>query len=395
MSEIRMLLDEIRDLKRRLQALETRGEHPGFAASDVARLSVANTFAGVQTIPNTGLHLLDTNASHDLIIAPGSNLTADRTLTLTTGDADRTLTMTGNATVNQDVSTVAIPTFARLKIADYTGVGQMYSGADSVFGHNVYASAASRVLKQSNTGYYGAWIRMHYNRGIFFGTSTAAGTAEDTVCDPAGTSNEKMMLTNSGSLVIASAASSVAKLQVGDTTHGTTSGTTDVAFVGTAFNLSLYNDAAYNTNGKTGKITFVSKYTSAGVYTIGAEIESYRPNFATDGNYEYALAFRARPNGGNATEYMTIRGSGNVLIGTTTDSGGKMQVDQSSTTAAIPALRLNQADISEGFVDFIGTSAASAAGPISSWTVATIAGYVRCEINGAAYWMAYYNAPTA
>ncbi len=47
MSENRMLLDEIRDLKRRLQALETRGEHPGFAASDVARLSQDNTFTGV------------------------------------------------------------------------------------------------------------------------------------------------------------------------------------------------------------------------------------------------------------------------------------------------------------------------------------------------------------
>lgn len=48
------------------------------------------------TLPNTGLHILDTNASHDLIIAPGSNLTADRTLTITTGDSDRTLTLTGN-----------------------------------------------------------------------------------------------------------------------------------------------------------------------------------------------------------------------------------------------------------------------------------------------------------
>ena len=42
----------------------------------------------VLTVPNTGLHLLDTNASHDLIIKPGSNITADRTLTLTTGDTD-------------------------------------------------------------------------------------------------------------------------------------------------------------------------------------------------------------------------------------------------------------------------------------------------------------------
>ena len=40
------------------------------------------------TVPNTGLHLLDSNASHDLIVKPGSDLTADKTLTLTTGDAD-------------------------------------------------------------------------------------------------------------------------------------------------------------------------------------------------------------------------------------------------------------------------------------------------------------------
>ena len=52
------------------------------------------------TLPNTGLRLLDTNASHSLIFAPGSDLTANRTLTVTTGDADRTLTLSGNATLS-------------------------------------------------------------------------------------------------------------------------------------------------------------------------------------------------------------------------------------------------------------------------------------------------------
>lgn len=52
------------------------------------------------TFPNTGLHILDTNASHDLIIAAGSNITADRTLTLTTGDANRTLTIDGDTTLS-------------------------------------------------------------------------------------------------------------------------------------------------------------------------------------------------------------------------------------------------------------------------------------------------------
>ncbi len=57
-------------------------------------------FSGIVTVPNTGLHLLDTDSSHDLIIAPGSNLTADRTLTITTGDASRTLTLSANFTVS-------------------------------------------------------------------------------------------------------------------------------------------------------------------------------------------------------------------------------------------------------------------------------------------------------
>lgn len=53
----------------------------------------------VITFPNTGLHILDTDASHDLILKAGSNLTADRTLTVTTGDSDRTLTIDENGTL--------------------------------------------------------------------------------------------------------------------------------------------------------------------------------------------------------------------------------------------------------------------------------------------------------
>lgn len=47
--------------------------------------------SGTLTLPNAGLHLLDTNSSHDLIISPGADLTADRTLTITTPDANQTL----------------------------------------------------------------------------------------------------------------------------------------------------------------------------------------------------------------------------------------------------------------------------------------------------------------
>lgn len=48
---------------------------------------------------NTGLRVYDASASFYLIIKPGSTLTANRTLTLTTGDANRTLTLSGDTTL--------------------------------------------------------------------------------------------------------------------------------------------------------------------------------------------------------------------------------------------------------------------------------------------------------
>ena len=71
----------------------------GFSAGNGTAI-IDGTVTLQDAFANTGLHIFDTNASHDLIIAPGSNLTADRTLTLTTGDADRTLTLSGNLTVD-------------------------------------------------------------------------------------------------------------------------------------------------------------------------------------------------------------------------------------------------------------------------------------------------------
>ena len=69
----------------------TVADGDGVAGNPTLSLPADVLIPTVLTVPNTGLHILDTNATHDLIVAPGSNLTADRTLTVTTGDADRTL----------------------------------------------------------------------------------------------------------------------------------------------------------------------------------------------------------------------------------------------------------------------------------------------------------------
>ena len=78
----------------------------------------ADVIFATLTLDNTGLHLLDTNASHDLIIAPGSDITAVRILSLVTGDAARIITLLGNPTLDdwfdQAVKVASSPTFAGL-----------------------------------------------------------------------------------------------------------------------------------------------------------------------------------------------------------------------------------------------------------------------------------------
>lgn len=81
------------------QITVTNGD--GVAGDPTISLPADVVIPTILTTPNTGLHVLDTNASHDLIIKPGSDLTADRTFTLTTGNADRTLDISAaNVTIS-------------------------------------------------------------------------------------------------------------------------------------------------------------------------------------------------------------------------------------------------------------------------------------------------------
>ena len=87
-------------------------------------LIVKNT-GQINTLIAAALGLLDTNASHFLRLVCGSDITADRNLTFTTGDAARTITLSGNPTLNdwfdQAVKAASSPTFAAIKLT--TGAG--------------------------------------------------------------------------------------------------------------------------------------------------------------------------------------------------------------------------------------------------------------------------------
>lgn len=112
-------------------------DNEGFSAGGVLRWDY-NTTRILSTIPiqlpNTGLKVFDTDSSHYLSLVPGSNLTADRELTLTTGDAARTVTISGNATISQDYSTAGSPNFTNLSLNGTGGIAFSAGGGLTIAG---------------------------------------------------------------------------------------------------------------------------------------------------------------------------------------------------------------------------------------------------------------------
>jgi len=84
-----------------------------------------STYAtAIRATTNTGLQVMDTDASHALTIAPGSNLTDSRTLTLTTGDVNRAIDMSGPTWTPTVASTVPGATFNKVS-ANYWRLGNL------------------------------------------------------------------------------------------------------------------------------------------------------------------------------------------------------------------------------------------------------------------------------
>lgn len=108
------------------------------------------TAAGSAPVEMTYL-LPDAGADHTLGLVAGSDLSVDRTLTFTTGDAARTLTLSGNPTLddwfNQSVKTTATPTFNGFTTSGTRSNVQIHS----TFGGTVTDSGSA-------TNMYGAWF---------------------------------------------------------------------------------------------------------------------------------------------------------------------------------------------------------------------------------------------
>jgi hypothetical protein len=181
---------------------------PGFAQG----VALGHDRTNFMTMSQAGQFLFGNTTANNVMFAANGNVGVGNTA------PTNKLRVQGDITTVNGIHLGGTQTYnENFLVNEYAMMARMFSGADAVFGHNIYSDPSSRVLKQRNAGYYAAWIRMYYNNGIYFGTSTAAGAAGDTVCNPAGTTNEKMVLTNAG------------KLGIGTTTFNTNGGVLQVA----------------------------------------------------------------------------------------------------------------------------------------------------------------------
>jgi hypothetical protein len=79
---------------------------------------------------------------------------------------------------------------------------------------------------------------------------------------------------------------------------------------------------------------------------------------------------------------------GQLGVGLTSPSS-PLHVDQSSSTGAIPVVKLDQGDTSEPFIDFIGTAAGDAVSSISTLTTSgSTTHHIQIDINGTKAWVA-------
>jgi hypothetical protein len=126
------------------------------------------------------------------------------------------------------------------------------------------------------------------------------------------------------------------------------------------------------------------------IYNSEDETSSNGLNVQVENNN--ASTYALRVNTPTDTYTIAAMANGRVGIGLAVPTA-KLHIDQSSASGAVPVLKLDQADTDDSFIDFIGTTSSDQTKSLSTDTsVGALTGHIKIEVNGSAYWLAYYAA---
>ena len=81
----------------------------------------------------------------------------------------------------------------------YSTLGQTGSGAMTILGHNATVGNGANIVNAKNTGYHSSFIKMYYNQGITFHSTTGTQTAGTELLNGTGSNSlERMRISNAG-----------------------------------------------------------------------------------------------------------------------------------------------------------------------------------------------------
>jgi len=129
----------------------------------------------------------------------------------------------------------------------------------------------------------------------------------------------------------------------------------------------------------------------SGTLTVSGDVSFDGGSFVYN---QSGAAVDARFEGDTDQNLLLTDGSADrVSIGAPTPNG-KLHINQSSASGAIPVLQLEQLDTDEAFTNFVGTSASNSSKSLSSSTASagTKAGAIRVKINGTERWIRFYTS---
>jgi hypothetical protein len=127
---------------------------------------------------------------------------------------------------------------------------------------------------------------------------------------------------------------------------------------------------------------------------VGAQV-----NNVTSGSVTNARSFVSAMNSGTGRHGLYFTGTAqnyiNGYLGIKVAApSSPLHVDQSDAAGAVPVVVLDQGDIDDSFINFVGTSAADGTRSLSSSTATAggKAGAIRIEINGTTRWLRFYDS---